>query len=69
MIEVGNLAAAARLPDVRDVARAYWLALARGGQPDLQRLFRDGRGIRELPDGLLALSTVDIIEVRRDCRM
>ena len=55
--------------DVRDVARAYWLALARGRPGQIYNVCSGtGRSIRELLDGLLALSTVRDIEVRRDPR-
>jgi len=69
VIEVGNLAAQRDFLDVRDVARAYWLALARGRPGQIYNVCSGtGRSIRELLDGLLALSTVRDIEVRRDPR-
>ena len=67
VIEVGNLAAQRDFVDVRDVARAYWLALERGRAGAIYNVCSgQGRRIQELLDGLLALSTVRDIEVRRD---
>lgn len=69
VIEVGNLAAQRDFLDVRDVARAYWLALAHGRPGQVYNVCSGtGRSIQELLDGLLALSTVRDIEVRRDPR-
>ena len=69
MIEVGNLAAQRDFLDVRDVARAYWLALAHGRPGQVYNVCSGtGRSIQELLDGLLALSTVRDIEVRHDPR-
>ncbi len=69
VIEVGNLTAQRDFLDVRDVARAYWLALAHGRPGQVYNVCSGtGRSIQELLDGLLALSTVRDIEVRRDPR-
>lgn len=69
VIEVGNLAAQRDFLDVRDVARAYWLALERGRPGQVYNVCSgQGRSIQELLDGLLALSTVGGIEVRHDPR-
>lgn len=65
VIEVGNLDAYRDFVDVRDVVRAYWLALQHG-QPGAVYNVCSGKGhsVHELLDGLLALSTVAPIEVR-----
>jgi GDP-4-dehydro-6-deoxy-D-mannose reductase len=65
VIEVGNLAAVRDFVDVRDVARAYTLALAAGRPGQAYNVCSGaGRSIQSLLDGLLALSTVSPIEVR-----
>lgn len=67
VIEVGNLAAQRDFVDVRDVARAYWLALARGEPGQVYNVCSgQARSIEALLDGLLALSRVSDIEVRHD---
>lgn len=69
VIEVGNLAARRDFVDVRDVARAYCLALERGRPGQVYNVCSgQERSIQELLDGLLALSTVREIEVRPDPR-
>jgi len=57
VIRVGNLAARRDFTDVRDVARAYRLALEHGRAGDVYNI-GSGRShaIREILDGLLALS-------------
>ncbi len=65
LIEVGNLAAVRDFVDVRDVARAYTLALAAGRPGQVYNVCSGvGRSIQSLLDGLLALSTTASIEVR-----
>ncbi len=65
VIEVGNLAAVRDFVDVRDVARAYTLALAAGRPGQAYNVCSGaGRSIQSLLDGLLARSTVSPIEVR-----
>lgn len=67
LVEVGNLAAQRDFIDVRDVVRAYRLALEHGRPGQVYNVCSGtGRSIQELLDGLLALSTVRGIAVRRD---
>ena len=66
VIEVGNLAARRDFSDVRDVIRAYVLAITQG---EAGQVYNVGSGrshsIQEVLDSLLALSRVPI-EVRQD---
>ncbi len=65
VIEVGNLAAVRDFVDVRDVARAYTLALAAGRPGQVYNVCSGvGHSVQSLLDGLLALSTAESIEVR-----
>jgi GDP-4-dehydro-6-deoxy-D-mannose reductase len=65
VIEVGNLAAVRDFVDVRDVMRAYALALAAGRPGQSYNVCSGaGRSVQSLLDGLLALSTTASIEVR-----
>lgn len=65
VIEVGNLAAVRDFVDVRDVARAYGLALAAGRPGQVYNVCSgSGRSVQSLLDGLLALSRAPSIEVR-----
>ncbi|HSN74729.1 MAG TPA: SDR family NAD(P)-dependent oxidoreductase [Anaerolineae bacterium] len=65
LIEVGNLAAVRDFVDVRDVARAYALALAAGRPGQAYNVCSGaGRSVQSLLDSLLALSTAKSIEVR-----
>ncbi len=65
VIEVGNLASVRDFIDVRDVARAYTLALAAGRPGQAFNVCSGvGRSVQSLLDGLLALSTATAIEVR-----
>ncbi len=65
VIEVGNLEAVRDFVDVRDVARAYPLALAAGRPGQAYNVCSGaGHSVQSLLDGLLALSTTRSIEVR-----
>ncbi|MCH9651118.1 MAG: GDP-mannose 4,6-dehydratase [Deltaproteobacteria bacterium] len=66
VISVGNLTAIRDFTDVRDMVRAYWLAVTRG-KPGEAYNIASGHGItiQELLDRLLAMSTVKV-EVRED---
>lgn len=65
LIEVGNLAAVRDFVDVRDVARAYTLALTAGRPGQAYNVCSGaGRSVQSLLDGLLALSTATAIKVR-----
>jgi GDP-4-dehydro-6-deoxy-D-mannose reductase len=65
LIEVGNLAAVRDFVDVRDVVRAYTLALTAGRPGQVYNVCSGaGRSVQSLLDGLLALSTATAIEVR-----
>jgi GDP-4-dehydro-6-deoxy-D-mannose reductase len=67
VIEVGNLEAQRDFVDVRDVARAYWLALEQGKPGEAYNVCSgQARSIRSLLDGLLALSSVKGIQIRQD---
>ncbi|MDY7091949.1 MAG: GDP-mannose 4,6-dehydratase [Acidobacteriota bacterium] len=65
VIRVGNLEAVRDFTDVRDMVRAYWLAVTRGKPGEVYNIATgDGITIRELLDRLLALSTAEVrIEV------
>lgn len=66
VIEVGNLEAVRDFVDVRDVARAYTLALAAGWPGMAYNVCSGvGRSVQALLDGLLALSAAPAIEVRQ----
>jgi GDP-4-dehydro-6-deoxy-D-mannose reductase len=66
LIEVGNLAARRDFVDVRDVVRAYGLALVHGRPGAVYNVCSGKeRSVRELLDGLLALSKVADIDVRQ----
>ncbi len=70
VIKVGNLDARRDWSDVRDVVRAYWLALDRC-TPGEDYIIASGRSrsVKEMLDQLLSLSKVKI-EVKNDpCRM
>lgn len=64
---VGNLDAMRDFSDVRDIVRAYWLALDRGTPGEVYNIC-SGKAlrIRELLETLLGLSTVKNIQVKRD---
>ena len=67
VIRVGNLDATRDFSDVRDIVRAYWLALERGTPGEVYNIC-SGKAlrIRELLETLLALSTVKSIQVKPD---
>lgn len=66
VIEVGNLEAKRDFSDVRDVVRAYWLALEKGEPGEVYNI-ASGKTytIQELLDFLLGLSTLNV-EIRQD---
>jgi GDP-4-dehydro-6-deoxy-D-mannose reductase len=61
VVRVGNLDARRDFTDVRDIVRAYWLALEKGEPGEVYNLC-SGRAwtIREMLDMLLAMSTAKI---------
>lgn len=68
VIRVGNLSAQRDFTDVRDIVRAYWLALEKGTPGEVYNL-ASGKAItiRELLDMLLELSEVEVeVEVDPD---
>ncbi|MCB1057496.1 MAG: GDP-mannose 4,6-dehydratase [Acidobacteria bacterium] len=68
VIRVGNLEAVRDFTDVRDMVRAYWLAVVHGKPGEVYNI-ASGTGItiQELLDRLLALSTADVkIEIDPD---
>ncbi len=61
VLKVGNLEAVRDFTDVRDMVRAYWLAVNRATPGEVYNIASgDPITIRELLDRLLALSTADI---------
>ncbi|HET9328765.1 MAG TPA: GDP-mannose 4,6-dehydratase [Candidatus Eisenbacteria bacterium] len=66
VVHVGNLEAKRDFTDVRDMVRAYWLALEKGEPGEVYNI-ATGRSwtIREVLDQLLSLTTTKI-EVRQD---
>lgn len=68
VIRVGNIEAIRDFTDVRDMVRAYWLAVNKGKPGEVYNI-ATGHGIRirEMLDRLLALSTVEVkVEVDPD---
>lgn len=66
LLEVGNLEPLRDFVDVRDVVRAYWLALSRGQPGEVYNVCSGtGHTVRQLLDGLLALSHATGIEIRQ----
>lgn len=61
VIRVGNLDAVRDFTDVRDMVRAYWLAVTKGKPGEVYNV-ATGKGmtIREMLDRLLALAEVDV---------
>ena len=66
VIEVGNLEARRDFTDVRDMVRAYWLAVTKARSGEVYNI-ASGTAItiRELLDRLIALTGVEV-EVRQD---
>lgn len=66
VLSVGNLDAVRDFSDVRDVVRAYWALLERGGHGQVYNVC-SGRGVRigEVLDRLIALAGLRV-EVRQD---
>ncbi|HEV8629690.1 MAG TPA: GDP-mannose 4,6-dehydratase [Thermoanaerobaculia bacterium] len=61
VIKVGNLEAVRDFTDVRDMVRAYWLAVAKGKPGEVYNVATgSGITIQELLDRLLALSTAKV---------
>ena len=61
MIRVGNLEAMRDFTDVRDMVRAYWLAVDKGTPGEVYNIATgSGITIREMLDKLLALSTARV---------
>lgn len=61
VVHVGNLDAQRDFSDVRDIVRAYWLALARGAPGEVYNIGSGRpRSVRALLDTLLAHSTAEI---------
>lgn len=61
VIRVGNLDAIRDFTDVRDMVRAYWLAVTRGRPGEVYNIATgNGISIRELLDRLIALSGVEV---------
>lgn len=66
MIQVGNLNAVRDFTDVRDIVRAYWLALTQGTPGEVYNIC-SGRGVRigEMLDMLVDISGARV-EVQED---
>lgn len=61
VIRVGNLDAIRDFTDVRDMVRAYWLAVHHATPGEVYNISRgEGISIRDLLDRLIALSTADV---------
>ncbi len=61
VIRVGNLDAVRDFTDVRDMVRAYWLAVTRGTPGEVYNIATgEGQTIREMLDRLLALARVEV---------
>jgi GDP-4-dehydro-6-deoxy-D-mannose reductase len=68
VIHVGNLESSRDFTDVRDVVRAYWLALEHGVPGEVYNICSgQAHTIQEILDTLLSLSTMPI-EMQRDPR-
>jgi len=71
VVSVGNLEALRDFTDVRDIVRAYWLALEKGEPGDVYNIGTgNSPSIREILDRLLALSeaTVEVRQVPEKMR-
>lgn len=61
VIRVGNLDAVRDFTDVRDMVRAYWLAIQRGKPGEVYNIATgNGITIRELLDRLIAMASVEV---------
>jgi GDP-4-dehydro-6-deoxy-D-mannose reductase len=61
VLRVGNLSATRDFSDVRDVVKAYWLALEKGKAGEVYNIASGkGRKIREVLECLLSLSSVEV---------
>ncbi len=61
VLRVGNLDAVRDFTDVRDMVRAYWLAVEKGRPGEVYNIARgEGITIRDMLGKLLALSTVEV---------
>jgi GDP-4-dehydro-6-deoxy-D-mannose reductase len=70
VIRVGNLEAVRDFTDVRDMVRAYWLAVTKGKPGEVYNVATgSGITIQELLDRLLALSTAKVEVVQDPERM
>lgn len=70
VIQVGNLEAVRDFTDVRDMARAYWLAALKGEPGEVYNIATGvGVTISDLLDRLLKLSTVEVTVVQDPARM
>jgi GDP-4-dehydro-6-deoxy-D-mannose reductase len=67
-VSVGNVEAVRDFADVRDVVRAYWLALEKGEAGEVYNICTGkGYSIREVLDMLMAISGADV-EVQQDSK-
>ncbi len=67
VIEVGNLEAKRDFTDVRDIVRAYWLAVDKCQPGEVYNICSEKAfSIQEVLDKLLSLSTKKGIEIRQD---
>lgn len=67
VMRVGNLDATRDFTDVRDIVRAYWLALKAGEPGEVYNICTGSAlSIRQLLDTLLGLSTVQGIQIKSD---
>ncbi len=61
VIRVGNLDAVRDFTDVRDMVRAYWLAVTRGKPGEVYNIATgEGQTIREMLDRLISLARVEV---------
>jgi len=61
IVEVGNLEAERDFSDVRDVVRAYWLALEKGEAGDVYNICSgEGRNIKDVLSNLLSIAEAEV---------
>lgn len=66
IIYVGNLEAIRDFTDVRDIVRAYWLALEKGNPGEVYAICSGkGRKIKDVLDTLIELSGIKEIEIKQ----